>query len=648
VADKFMPEKEKTMLASAPSLDWLPVDDGWRARLKTFRAGTGDTAEAWAEAVALANLRLDFTGTNALDQCVRERFHEGPPEGLGTQPVRLAILGSSTTQHLHAAIRVAALRRGIWLTIYGAEYGQYFQELSDTGSALHHFQPTAVLFALDGFELSSFVAPGMDAAAADGAQDALHARLENCWRLAREAFGCQIIQQAALDAFPAIIGENEHRLSGSRSDFLRRFNHWLREAAAPHGVDILSADHRAARDGLFNWFNPALWHRAKQEIAPAAAPLYGDLVARLIAARQGRAFKCLVLDLDNTLWGGVIGDDGLDGIVLGQGSAAGEAFLAVQDYARQQAARGIILAVCSKNDEANAREAFEKHPDMLLRLPDIGCFIANWQDKAANLRAIAQQLNIGLDSLVFLDDNPFERALVRAALPMVAVPELPDDPALYPYTLADAGYFESLAITQEDRERAGQYQRNLQRDALRETATDMDSYLRSLEMKLIWRRFDRLGLQRIVQLINKTNQFNLTTRRYTEADIQEVMEDPRALGLQLRLTDRLGDNGVIAILIGRLDAQHRLHIDTWLMSCRVLGRQVEQATLTLLVRIAAEMHATHLIGAYVPTAKNAMVRDHYQKLGFQPVIERADGSSEAELALEDFIPAATSIEIVAG
>src|SRR6185312_454811 len=299
-------------------------------------------------------------------------------------------------------------------------------------------------------------------------------------------------------------------------------------------------------DGLAAWHDPALWHRAKQEVHPSAAPGYGDLVARLLAAALGRSSKALVLDLDNTLWGGVIGDDGLEGIKLGQGSALGEAFVAFQRYARDLARRGVILAVCSKNDEANALEPFEKHPEMVLRREDIACFAANWTDKASNLREIAERLNIGLDAVVFADDNPFERNIVRRELPMIAVPELPEDPALFSRCLADAGYFEATSLTNEDFERTALYQTNAARESLLASTTDLDAYLRSLEMTLVYRPIDEPGMTRVVQLINKTNQFNLTTTRYTEGDIRSIQADERAIALQFRLVDKLGDNGMIA------------------------------------------------------------------------------------------------------
>ena len=655
-------------------LHWLPTIPDWRERL---RALPDDPAAAWDAAMALANARINFIQTNNLDAALRRRC-AGPPAGLTTKPVRLAVLGTATLTHLLPAIRVGGLRRGLWIDTYENDYGQYMQELSDPASALHGFAPTAILLALDAHHLTAGITAALDQAEADAALAATLDRVRTAWRLARDAFRCPLIQQTALPLHPPLLGGNEHRLPGSRAGFITRLNAALRaESETADGVDLLALDDRAARDGLDAWHKPTLWHHAKQEVTPTAAPMYGDLLARLLAAKQGRAHKCLVLDLDNTLWGGVIGDDGLEGIALGQGSPLGEAFAAFQDYARELTRRGVILAVCSKNDEANALEPFDRHPDMVLRRTDIAAFVANWADKPANLRAIAGELNIGLDALVFVDDNPFERNLVRQELPMVAVPEVGDDPTYFPRAIADAGYFEALSVTAEDRARAAQYQGNRMRAALQASATDLPSYLRGLEMRLVWQRFDRLGLQRIVQLINKSNQFNLTTRRYTEADVLAVMADPRAFGLQLRLLDRFGDNGVIAIVIGRMAASgpHAAEppngggaaagagarggdwgpnepsdcvIDTWLMSCRVLGRQVEPTTLNLVVAEARRLGARRLWGVYVPSKKNAMVRDHYARLGFAVMERDAEGGSRAVLDVSAFAPAATFICVVEG
>jgi FkbH-like protein len=624
-------------------LHWLPNIPELRGRLKAL--STHDAP--WEEAVSLANGRLNFVLTNALDQIVRQVIAT-PPADAVVKPVRLAVLGSSTLAHLHGAIRVAGMRRGIWIDTYENDFGQYLQELSDTSSELHAFKPTAVLFAFDAYHVTAGLTAGLDDAGAEAALTEIKNRILECWRLAREAFRCPILQQTILPAHLPMLGNNEHRLAGSPAAFVARLNHDLRAMADAEGVDLVSLDARVAIDGLAKWHDAALWHRSKQEVTPAAAPFYGELVVRLLAAKLGRSYKCLVLDLDNTVWGGVIGDDGLEGIVIGQGSPLGEAYTAFQNYARELSRRGIILAVCSKNDEANAVEPFEKHPEMVLKRGDIACFIANWSDKASNIRAIAKDLNIGLDSLVFIDDNPFERNLVRQELPMVAVPEVEDDPTYYPRALSDAGYFEGIAVTDEDRERSGQYQGNRAREALKSSVTDLDSYLRGLEMQLVWRPFDKIGLQRTVQLINKSNQFNLTTRRYTEEDVLAVMDDPSAFGLQLRLIDRFGDNGVIAIIIGRLRDDGDLYIDTWLMSCRVLGRQVEPTTLNLIAAQAKLLGARRLIGEYIPTKKNGMVKEHYQKLGFADTRSDDAGGNISSLDLASFVPIDTFIYVTEG
>jgi FkbH-like protein len=632
-----------------PVLSWLPEATDFSTRVKPLEAAAASGAAAgWMELVSLANLRLDFLRTDRLDAVLRRSFAE-PPAGLPTRPVRLAILGSSTTVHLPAPVRVAALRRNIHVTVHEGEYGQYLQELSDAESDLHRFRPDIVLLAFDARHLTAGLDPMADDDAARAAVEAVRDRLRQCWRLARETLGAAVIQQTVLPVLPPVLGSNEQRLSGSPACMVARLNALLRKDADAAGVHLLAVDEAAARDGIGEWHDPVLWHRAKQEVTPVAGPVYGDLVARLLAALQGRSSKCLVLDLDNTLWGGVIGDDGLEGIAVGQGSALGEAFLAVQHYAKSLAQRGVILAVCSKNDEANALSAFEKHPEMLLRRADISCFVANWDDKAANLRRIARELNIGIDSLVFLDDNPFERNLVRSELPEVAVPEVPeDDPALMPGVLAAAGYFEAISITGEDRVRTAQYAANRERATLEASATDLPAYLRSLEMRLVWRRFDRIGLGRTVQLINKTNQFNLTTRRKTEVQVLAIMADPTSFGLQLRLLDRFGDNGIIAVVIGRVGEDRACHIDTWLMSCRVLGRGVEEATLALVAEQARALGATSLVGEYLPSAKNGMVSGHYEKLGFERVAERDGGGHVARLMLDGFTPRESFMSIVEG
>jgi FkbH-like protein len=628
-----------------PILTWLPEEKDASARLKLLE---GLPSPSWRDLRSLANVRLDFLRTARLDAVLLRCFPQSPPQ-ISTRPIRLAILGSSTTVHLSAPIRIAALRRNIHVTVYEGEYGQYQQELSDSSSELYRFKPDVVLLTFDARHVTAGLDAMVSATNADQALKVVRDQIMQCWTLARERLGAAVIQQTVLPVMPTVLGNNEHRLPGSSARMISRLNAALRDDVDAAGVHLLSVDESAAQHGIAEWHDPILWHNAKQEVTPVVGPFYGDLVARLLGALQGMSRKCLVLDLDNTLWGGVVGDDGPEGISLGQGSALGESFLAVQQYAKSLAKRGVILAVCSKNDAANALAPFEKHPEMVLKREDISCFVANWDDKASNLRRIARELNIGIDSLVFLDDNPFERNLVRTELPEVAVPEVPDDePALMPGILASAGYFESLVITDEDRLRTMQYQANLERAVLEQSATDLPSYLCSLEMTLIWRRFEKISLGRIVQLINKTNQFNLTTQRTTEEQILALMADPEAFGLQLRLIDRFGDNGIIAIVIGRMENEGVCRIDTWLMSCRVLGRGVEKATLTLAVQQARALGAKQLIGEYRPTGKNGMVSEHYVKLGFVILSEVEGGGHLAMLPLESFSDGQSYMTIVEG
>ncbi|HEX3992360.1 MAG TPA: HAD-IIIC family phosphatase, partial [Acetobacteraceae bacterium] len=614
-----------------PDLYWLPRPPTWSQDLASAEAGT----IAWPVLCALARVRIDALETRSLDR-KRQHLVTNLPEEMVAPPIRLAVLASSTVDHLLPAIRVAGMRRDLWIETFTPDYGQHTRALIDPASPLYAFRPTAVLFAFDSRHLLAGIEPGDDAAEVEARITRIGENLATQWTRARQAFRCQVIQQTLLPVFDPLFGSNEHRLPGSPYWAIQQLNATLRRFADTESVDILALDAIVATDGLAAWHDPALWHRAKQEVHPSAAPGYGDRVVRLLAAALGRSSKALVLDLDNTLWGGVIGDDGLEGIKLGQGSALGEAFVAFQRYAHDLSRRGIILAVCSKNEMANAIEPFEKHPEMVLKRSDIACFVANWTDKAANIRDIATQLNIGLDSLVFADDNPAERAIVRRELPMVAVPELPEDPTLWPATLAAAGYFESLRLTKEDLERSGQYQANLQRSNLLASATDIEGYLRSLEMRAIWSRFDRVGQARIVQLINKTNQFNLTTRRVTDEEVAALIEDERALTLQIRLIDSFGDNGIIAIVIGLFQpGTQDIRIDTWLMSCRVLGRRMEETTLNLIVQQARALGCKRLIGVYRPTAKNAMVRDHYPRLGFSATgTPHGDGDAEFVLPLD--------------
>ena len=622
-------------------LPWLPFHPSWSNSLGDLPKQPDDAI--WPTLVHLSRHRLDLVSTIQLDRRL-QKLCPAPPASLGTRPLRIAVLGSCTLDHLLPGIRVGGLRRGLHITTATADFGQYMEPLL-APDLLRAQRPDWVLLALDSRHVAAGIPANASAAEAASHLDALFDRLHSLWRAAQD-LGAAVLHQAALPVFPTLIGEAEHLMPGSPAALVAAYNERLRREAAEAGVQVLAVDRHAAEDGTAAWHDATLWHRAKQDVHPAMVPFYGDLVGRVLAARQGRSAKCLVLDLDNTLWGGVIGDDGVEGIVLGQGSALGEAYAAFQAYAKALSHRGVILAVCSKNDEANALAAFDQHPEMVLKRSDIACFVANWSDKAHNLRTIAEALNIGIDALVFADDNPAERAIIRRELPDVSVPELPDDPAQYAAAIAKAGYFEAVALTNDDLQRSGQYQQNLRRATLAQSTTDMEGYLATLDMVGQWAPFRPIDRQRVIQLINKTNQFNLTTRRYGEADVEAAMADRRGATLQIRLLDQFGDNGIVVLAILRpAEEAGLLEIDTWLMSCRVLKRGVETATLELLVAQAQALGMTGLRGRYVPTAKNGMVAGHYASLGFTP--DGTDGDATLwRLDLRSYRPTQHHIRLV--
>jgi FkbH-like protein len=433
------------------------------------------------------------------------------------------------------------------------------------------------------------------------------------------------------------------RTSRTLRNEIERFNCALAEEVAEGPDLVLDVAWLASAVGLQRWYDERQWFWGRLAFAPSLVPLYSDFVSRLLAAVRGKSRKCLVLDLDNTLWGGVVGDDGVDELALSEGDPRGEAYLAVQTMALQLKERGIVLAICSKNDEETARAPFRSHPGMLLKEQDIAIFIANWNDKASNLRTISEKLSLGLDSMVLLDDNPAERALVRQTLPMVGVPEL-GDPSLFVQTVLSAGYFEAITFSQEDRARAAHYQANANREALMAGTTDMESFLRSLNMEIRFRPFDPGGRKRIAQLINKTNQFNLTTRRYTEHQVCEMEARADVFTLQVALSDQFGDNGTIGIVISR-EETNGWEIDTWLMSCRVLNRRVEECVCNHLVESARHRGVQRIRGRYIPTPRNGIVRPLYQKLGFQ-LVSRDDQEEIWQLELPEYVPFKVPIRVL--
>ncbi|HVO15269.1 MAG TPA: HAD-IIIC family phosphatase [Alphaproteobacteria bacterium] len=619
--------------STAPlSLYWLPPAGDFSGEIAAARDAADDAETLFRRLVALAGRRLDFTQTLRLDRLLiasRDRLPARAPR------LRLALAGNATLEQLAPGIRVGALRRGLLVDTLVAPFGQWRQQILDPGSALYDFKPDAIALLLDAHALLPELPLSASAQDAAAAVETAVDDVAQSWRTAQDHAQAAIIQLVPWLDEPPVLGHLEHRVPAARGALWTRLTVGLTEAAAAAGVALLDLRAASRAVGTQQLSDPALWYHAKQSIAPAAASWIGDHVARILGALRGLSKKVLVLDLDNTLWGGTIGDDGLDGIVLGQGSGPGEAYAGFQRYAKRLAERGILLAVSSKNEPAIVHAAFERHPEMVLRRRDFAAMEIGWGDKPQALRRIAKDLALGLDSLVFVDDNPAERELVRRTLPAVAVPELPEAPELYARCLADAGYYETVAFTGDDTKRTAHYAANRERRQMQSAATDIESFLRDLRMTLSVGPFGAADVPRIAQLINKTNQFNLTTRRYTEAEVGALMQDPGVVTLAARLADRFGDNGLTTVIIGRkLDDGEEpvLDIDSWLMSCRILGRRVEHAMLTVIAEKAGAAGARRLIGHYRPTPRNGIVRSLYAELGFTPVAGD-EGSGETAWAL---------------
>ncbi len=626
------------------SMSWLrtaPGDFRDQARALQKELNGERAGDLGIRVYSLANHALDENQLLSLARLAKEGFRSGVPLQ-PFSPVKLGVFGDGTLSLLAPAIAGTALRHRLLVDTYVGEFNSAWLDARDPSSPVRTAGLDMALIVTD-TRVLGLDQPAISREAAGQKVEQAFQHVRQTVEGLRPSVASAILVQTVAVPLEPMFGSFDRVEPGSPLSMAAAFNQRVIEWAADGRIVLVDIAHLAECVGLETWDDPGHWHASKLGFAPSLLPVYADVVARTMAAVRGLSRKCLVLDLDNTLWGGVIGDDGLDGIVVGQGSAVGEAYLAVQRMALALRARGVVLAVCSKNEDANARAAFRDHPDMLLREDHIAVFQANWTDKAANLRAIAETLNIGVDALVFLDDNPAERMQVRRELPLVGVPELPEDPALYARTLAAAGYFEAVSFSKEDRERADMYQANAERAAALSASGDIGAYLASLDMVCTIGFVDDVARARVAQLINKSNQFNLTTRRCSEGELAAAIRDPARHVAQVRLVDRFGDNGIIAVLIAdkKPDAWE---IDTWLMSCRVLGRRVEEACLAHLAAAARQADARALIGRYIPSAKNAMVKDHYRKLGFSQESE-ADGTTTWRLDLDAYVAPALEMRV---
>lgn len=553
------------------------------------------------------------------------------------KPLRVLLLGQCTTSWLGSCLSAAAWAGGTGLIATEGQYDNVFQELL---SASASGSWDAVIF----LPWNNRLFGATDRSAQERVDDEL-AFWQQSWRIVTDQLKSRLIQIGYDWVTPGPLGYHLGRRSEGPVALVHRANDALRAAFPPSGF-FVDLDQISGTAGREKFYDPRRYHWTKQPFSEVGVAKLADHLWASLRAMIFGPKKVLVLDLDNTIWGGVVGETGPLGIEIGD-SPSGEAYRSLQSYAKALSRRGCVLAVCSKNNPADAREPFEQNPGMVLALDDIAAFEASWDPKAVAIRRIAQTLQLGLDSFVFVDDNPAEREHVRQMLPEVEVVEMPLEPSEYVRAIEGGLWFEAVSLTAADTERAQQYLLEAKRREISTQFTSMEDYLQSLDMVADARPINEEDLPRVVQLIGKTNQFNLTTRRHSTEVVERMMHDPNTVSFTVRLRDRFGDYGLVALLIAATDPDmdaRVLKIDTWLMSCRVIGRTVEEYCLNAIVEAARSRSVTRLIGQYIPTKKNGLVKDLFDRLGFENLGESEDGAVHYELDLSDVNPSRTFIK----
>ena len=529
--------------------------------------------------------------------------------------IKIALLGDNATQLLNQALRGYGYALGINFEIWESDYDQIYQTVSDEHSPLYSSPPDYVIIFQSSKKLLSGFYKKNTEQKKNFAEDQAKFS-EKIIDIINSRIKCTIIYLNFPEINDAVFGNFSNKLDISFLYQLRLLNvELMKLAVRKKNVNIGDLSTIQNTIGSKTAVSEKFYITTDNVLDIDVLPAVAKSIADIILAYLGRFKKCLVLDLDNTMWGGIIGDDGMEGIQIGD-LGIGKAFTKFQQWIKQLKERGIILTVCSKNTEHLAKEPFEKHPDMVLRLEDIAVFVANWQNKADNIRYIQSILNIGFDSMVFLDDSPFEREMVKKEIPGITVPELPEDPAEYLPFLYEQNLFETTSFTEEDSKRNDQYREEAERTVLQEAYTNEDDFLQSLEMKALIGPVNSFTLPRAAQLTQRSNQFNLRTIRYSEDQVKAVVEDPDKFTLTLTLQDKFGDYGLISLVITEKKNMTDMFIDTWIMSCRVLKRNVEQLVLNEIVTLAKKHNCRRIIGEYIPTQKNGLVKDHFENMGF--------------------------------
>jgi FkbH-like protein len=549
---------------------------------------------------------------------------------------RIAILGDSATQFLAKAIKGYGYEEKYNFEVFDADFDQLDQQILDSKSELYRSNPQYVVLFLASEKLLETFASVQLHERKNFATDVL-SKIENWWKVFSNISKAKIIHLNFIELDDGIFGHFAAKTPSSFLYQIKKLNIGLMSLAQNHGnIFLTDIAGLSSRMGYANAHDPRLYATSKVTFSLDFLPFVAKAIVDVLKAIEGNIKKCLILDLDNTCWGGVIGDDGMENIQIGD-LGMGHAFDELQRWAKELKRRGIVLAICSKNDETIAKQPFQEHPDMTLRLDDIAVFVANWENKVDNIRRIQETLNIGFDSLVFLDDNPFERNLIRELLPQVAVPELPEDPALYVSYLRSLNLFETASFSEEDLQRTRQYQEEIARGELQKSFTSIDDYLKGLEMVSVIRPFDEFSVPRVAQLTQRSNQFNLRTIRYSEADVKELSKAKDVITLSFNLKDKFGDHGLIGLVIMRRISETKAFIDTWIMSCRVLKRGMEEFIVNQFAERALAAGIETVVGEYVPTAKNGMVKDLYSQMGFKARDGKWELSLRQRAALKTYI-----------
>ena len=542
--------------------------------------------------------------------------------------LKLEILRSFTVEPIVPLLRAEAFTYGIDVEVHVGDFNTYVQDIVDASSALYRFAPDAVVLAVRTEDVAPDLVDGFADLSSEGAREAA-GRVASGYEQWVTSFrqhsqAALVIHSLERPRHPSL-GVLDSQSEVGQSGLIRQINRELRRVAEGfRGVYILDYDALVARHGSGNWHDERKWLMARLPIAADHLLHMAREWMRFLAPLTGHTAKCLAVDLDNTLWGGVIGEEGMTGIKVGA-EYPGAAFQALQRALLDLSKKGILLAACSKNNLDDAMEALDKHPGMLLRSKHFAALRINWTDKSQNLREIAQELNIGIDSLAFLDDNPFEREQVRAALPEVTVIDLPQNPLDYATAVRDCPVFERLTLSAEDEQRTAMYAEQRQRAGAEQSFQSKEDFFRFLEQEAELNPVSDLTLARVAQLTQKTNQFNLTTRRYSEAQIAEMAEKKEWNIRSIRVRDRFGDHGLVGVAIV-LDQGDQCEIDTFLLSCRVIGRTVETALLAHIAKGAVERGCKRLVGWFLPTKKNAPARDFYSQHKFELVEQTHEGT----------------------